>query len=48
MKDKWGNTRLVDWRVAGSWIATTAMSNERLKGVGYKTLLDTYLEWYPK
>ena len=45
---QWGNTRLGYWRVAGSWIATTAMTNERLKGVGYKTLLDTYLEWYPK
>ncbi|EJX05541.1 RNA-directed DNA polymerase (Reverse transcriptase) [gut metagenome] len=45
---QWGNTRLGYWRVADSRLVTLAMSNDKLKRAGYKTMLDSYLEWYPK
>ena len=45
---QWGNTRLGYWRAADSRLVTSAMSNDKLKRAGYKTMLDSYLEWYPK
>lgn len=45
---QWGNTRLGYWRVADSRLMISAMSNDKLKRAGYKTMLDSYLEWYPK
>lgn len=45
---QWGNTRLGYWRIACSWILTSAMSNDQLRRAGYTNLTDYYLEWYPK
>lgn len=45
---QWGNTRLGYWRIACSWILTSAMSNDKLRRAGYTNLMDNYLEWYPK
>lgn len=45
---QWGNTRLGYWRIACSWILTSAMSNDKLRRAGYTNLMDYYLEWYPK
>lgn len=45
---QWGNTRLGYWRIAGSWILTSTMSNDKLRRAGYVSLMDYYLEWYPK
>lgn len=45
---EWGNSRLGYWRIAGSPIATTAMSNDNLRRAGYPTLCDEYLKWHPK
>ena len=44
---QWGYTRLGYWRVALSRLVTSAMSNDKLRRAGYRTLLDTYLEWHP-
>jgi hypothetical protein len=45
---QWGYTRLGYWRVAGSRLVTSAMTNEKLRQAGYRTMMDYYLEWYPK
>ena len=45
---QWGNTRLGYWRVALSRLLTFAMSNDKLRRAGYASLMDYYLEWYPK
>lgn len=45
---QWGNTRLGYWRIACSWILTSAMSNDQLRRAGYTNLMDYYLEWCPK
>lgn len=45
---QWSYTRLGYWRIAASRLVTSAMSNDKLRKAGYKTMLDSYLEWYPK
>ena len=43
-----GNTRKGYWRIADSYILHKAITNEHLCRAGYATLMDAYLEWYPK
>ena len=45
---EWGNTRKGYWRIADSYILHKAITNEHLCRAGYATLMDAYLEWYPK
>ena len=45
---EWGNTRKGYWRIADSYILHRAITNEHLCRAGYATLMDAYLEWYPK
>ena len=44
----WGNSRLGDWRIAGSYILSRAITNEKLSMAGYATLMGSYIEWHPK
>ena len=44
----WSNSRLGYWRIAGSYILSRAITNEKLSMAGYATLTGSYLEWYPK
>ena len=44
---QWGNTRLGYWRVSGSWMVTSAMSNANLRRAGYPTLTDEWLKLHP-
>ncbi len=44
----WGNSRLGDWRIAGSYILCRAITNEKLSMAGYATLMGSYIEWHPK
>ena len=44
---QWGNTRLGYWRVSGSWMVTSAMSNANLRRAGYPTLTEEWLKWHP-
>ncbi len=44
----WGNTSKSYWHISGSWILTTAITNERLRLQGYTTLYDEYVKWQPK
>lgn len=39
---QWANTRLGYWRVAGSWILTTSLTNERLARLGYDDISQRY------
>ena len=45
---EWGNTRKGYWRIADSYILHRAITKEHLCRAGYATLMDAYLEWYPK
>ena len=45
---EWGNTRKCYWRIADSYILHRAITNEYLCRAGYATLMEAYLEWYPK
>ena len=45
---EWGNTRKGYWRIADSYILHKAITNEHLCRAGYATLMEAYLEWYPK
>ena len=45
---EWGNTRKGYWRIADSPILKRAIDNNKLRSAGYATLMETYLEWYPK
>ena len=45
---EWGNTRKGYWRIADSPILKRAMDNNKLRSAGYATLMEAYLEWYPK
>ena len=45
---EWGNTRKGYWRIADSPVLTRAINNNNLRSAGYATLMDAYLEWYPK
>ena len=45
---EWGNTRKGYWRIADSYILHRAITNEYLCRAGYATLMEAYLEWYPK
>ena len=40
---EWGNTRKAD-----SPILKMAIDNNKIRSVGYATLIEAYLEWYPK
>ena len=44
----WGNSRLGHWRIAGSYILSRAITNEKLSMAGYATLMGSYIEWHPK
>ncbi len=44
----WGNSRLGYWRIAGSYILSRAITNEKLSMAGYATLMGSYIEWHPK
>ena len=44
----WGNSRLGYWRIAGSYILSRAITNEKLSMAGYATLTGSYIEWHPK
>ncbi len=44
----WGNSRLGYWRIAGSYILSRAITNEKLNMAGYATLMGSYIEWHPK
>lgn len=39
---EWANSRLGYWRVAGSWILTTTLTNERLAALGYVDIAKRY------
>ncbi len=39
---EWANSRLGYWRVAGSWILTTSLTNECLASMGYDDLAKRY------
>ena len=41
---QWANTRKGYWRIAGSWILHTAITNERLVLQGYPSLLGIYTQ----
>ena len=43
-----GNSRLGYWRIAGSYILSRAITNEKLSMAGYATLMGSYIEWHPK
>ena len=45
---EWGNTRKGYWRIAESPILKRAIDNNKLRSAGYVTLMEVYLEWYPK
>lgn len=45
---EWGNTCKGYWRIADSPILKRAIDNNKLRSAGYATLMETYLEWYPK
>jgi group II intron reverse transcriptase/maturase len=40
---QYANTRKGYWHIAGSWILSTSVTNERLRGAGYTFLTDSYL-----
>ena len=42
----WGNSRLGYWRIAGSYILSRAITNEKLSMAGYATLMGSYIEWH--
>ena len=44
----WGNSRLGHWRIAGSYILSRAITNEKLSMAGYATLMGSYIEWHPR
>ena len=48
MNYMWGNSRLGYWRIAGSYILSRAITNEKLSMAGYSTLMGSYIEWHPK
>jgi group II intron reverse transcriptase/maturase len=39
---QWANSRKAYWRIAGSWVLTRALGNEKLKELGWVTFLDRY------
>ncbi len=39
---EWANTRKGYWRIAGSYILSTAITNDRLREAGYVFLSDYY------
>ncbi len=39
---EWANSRLGYWRVAGSWILSTSLTNERLAKLGYDDISKRY------
>lgn len=45
---EWGNTRKGYWRIADSPILKRAIDNNKLRSAGYATLMEAYLESYPK
>ena len=45
---EWGNTRKGYWRIADSPVLKRAIDNNKLRSAGYATLMEAYLEWYPK
>ena len=45
---EWGNTCKGYWRIADSPILKRAIDNNKLRSAGYATLMEVYLEWYPK
>ena len=48
MNYMWGNSHLGYWRIAGSYILSRAITNEKLSMAGYATLMGSYIEWHPK
>ena len=45
---EWGNTRKGYWRIADGPVLKRAIDNNKLRSAGYATLMEAYLEWYPK
>jgi RNA-directed DNA polymerase len=41
---EYANTRKGYWHIAKSWILSTSVTNERLRGSGYLSLTDCYLD----
>jgi len=41
---EWANTRKGYWRIAGSWILSTTLTNEHLEVLGFNSLLGRYPE----
>jgi hypothetical protein len=39
---EWANSRLGFWRVAGSWILTTSLTNKYLASIGYDDISKRY------
>ena len=39
---EWANTRKGYWRIAGSWILSTTLTNERLAKLGYYDISKNY------
>lgn len=39
---EWANSRLGYWRIAGSWILTTTLTNEYLESIGYDDISKRY------
>ncbi len=51
MNYMWGNSRLGYWRIAGSYILSRAITNQKLSMAGVDdaiTLMGSYIEWHPK
>ena len=45
---EWGNTCKGYWRIADGPVLKRAIDNNKLRSAGYATLMEAYLEWYPK
>ena len=41
---EWANTRKMYWRIAGSWILTTTLTNQVLEDMGFRSLSKLYSE----
>jgi hypothetical protein len=39
---QWANTRKGYWRISGSWILSTALTNERLAKLGFENFSKRY------
>ena len=45
---EWGNTCKGYWRIADGPVLKRAIDKNKLRSAGYATLMEAYLEWYPK